>query len=467
MGSSLRISALLILSFTGKMLFPAHAQSGATSPTARPASEVTALLPALQDTSLRATGIRIRAGEARRSLVRPKGWPERRTWSPRRYFGPLFGSSPDLHLNGTSAGFVYNDFFTGHPDAAVFRKYYGQNLPSNVVTLPSAVPGTIPGAGFGDVRMSLDRLTYSSRYGGTFRLSFLSTEDLQVEFRDGSNAWDIGALEMAVYVRPVASRFNAASALFTVPETDVHVEFSPRGVTGYSISNTSDLTPLADNGEAALATALAATAQTIRATQSLRVDATRFALGFVHAAFWEEIGQTRTVTGIEISDGSFVPRTQQGVAVAVVYSKVSDISLNTEPGGEEIVVTLSAQHVFGTEWNSNPIFVTEFEEMDNHSSSAWERIGAFLLDLDCPRLQTIIMNASVKEIDGFSFDDRFNTDPVAFQTGSLDCSGMQTAFNNGQFGLYRELPAEQILLTQQGEVEGAMTITHRVFVIRQ
>ena len=407
-------------------------------------------------------------GRVTRNLESPLLWGQQRRWSPRRYFGPIFGNSPDLHLNGELAQFVYGQFFAGHPDAAVFRKYYGATLPSNVPTLPDAIPGTIPGGGFRDVRLGLDRLTYSSRYGGSFKLAFLPIEDLQIEYRKGNAAWDIASLEVGVYVRPVATTFNSNGSLSSVPIGDVHVEFRPQGVAGYTVSG-SGLALQEGDPLPALMAALSATANVMvgASGQSFRLDAGRFSHGFVHAEFWEEIGQTRTVTGIEISDDLFFPRTTAGLPVAVVTTQVSDISLDTEPGNEEINISTTAVQVFqDQDLNSAPSFTWEFPEIDNHGATGQRVVGVFPLNWDCGRLETIVILVEVRERDDFQ-DDRFSPSPDALHLGRLNCAGMQTAFDSGQFGLFDEFPPQQFLLMQDGEVAGAMNMRTRIFVVKQ
>ena len=186
----------------------------------------------------------------------PQQWPQQRHWSPRRHFGPLYGNSPDVHLNDGSASFVYNRFFDLSTDADVFRKYYGATLPSNAPSLAGAIPGTYPTSGFGDVRLGFDRLTYSSRYGGSFKLTFRSLEDFQVEYRKANAAWDIASLEMSVYVRPVPQFFNPNAPLSVVADGNVHVEFHPVGVVGYAISTNGKLTLQEGDPRPALMTAL-------------------------------------------------------------------------------------------------------------------------------------------------------------------------------------------------------------------
>lgn len=419
----------------------------------------------------------LRASIVQSSSVRrvppPSSWQQQYRWSPRRYFGPLHGSSPDLHLNGETATFVYNRFFANHPDATIFQKYYGTPLPTNSPTLAEAIPGTIPSSGFKDVRLFFDQLKYSSKYGGSFRLIFRPLEDLQLEYRKSNTAWDIGALEVNVYVRAVPTYFNPNNALFSIPESNINVEFRPQNVIAYTVTTGNKLVPLEGDPLPGLLSALADTAQTIISGSTntpgynFRRDASRFSHGLVHAAFWDDIGHTYKVTGIEITDDFFLPRTTWARPAAVVSFQATNVRLNTEPGNEEIYVTIDAGHKFknvdaplGYSW--------EFPEIDNGESTYWRSVGVFPLDWDCGQLETVFLMTSVREDDTGVFDDRFITEPRLFETGPLDCDGMKDAFNNGQVGLYRELPEQQqIIINDDGEVEGALSSRTRIYLIKQ
>jgi hypothetical protein len=400
----------------------------------------------------------------------PKGWVKERRWAPRRYFGPIFGNSPDLHLNGENATFVYNNFFVSNPDAAIFRQYYGANLPSNAPTLPEAIPGQMPSTGFKDVRLSLDRLTYSSRYGGTFKLSFVQSEDLEIEYREGNQAWDIASLEMSVYVVPVASQFNpVAGPIFS--NSLMYVEFHPQGVVGYDVGQNGRLTIQTGDPLPGLLTALSQTAVTAASGANFPTDAIRFSLGFVHTQFSDLISGNRVVTGVEISDGYFFPRTREGIPVALVTAKVSDINLDTEWGSEEIHVSLTVAHVYdGLDQNNWPAFRFEFPEIDDHGSTPEKVIGAFPLENSCGNISEIWIFPDVMESDPIS-DDVFGTDPTVWSitvpSGTFPCSAVQAAFNNNQYGLVSELPSKVFTLLQGGDVQGAMTMRTRIYLVRE
>lgn len=440
--------------------------SGCATSFRRPDGVATAV-PA-EVTELRAKMLRARA---MRTVEAPSHWAAQRRWSPRRHFGPLYGNSPDVHLNSQQATFVYNRFFFNHPDAAVFQRYYGSTLPTNQPSLPDAIPGTLPyNDGFRDLRLGFDQLTYSSRYGGSLKLTFQSLEDFQVEYRQGNVAWDIAWLGMDVYVRPVPTFLNPNAPLGSFQDGLVRVEFRPQGVIGYSVSD-GNLTVQESDPLPALLTALANSAQTIiagGAGATFRRDAARFSYGLVHAAFWEEIGLTNNVTAIEISDGFFFPRTTAGRPVAVVSVQASNVRLNTEPGSEEINITVHAEHRFDGCTNC-PTFAWDYPEIDDGESTPWMTVGVFPLDWDCGQLATLMALIQIREDDIDVFDDRFYTEPRFAETGRLDCVGMQTAFNNGQFGLYQTIPDLPMLILKDrdGGVEGALTLRMRISLIKQ
>src|SRR5262245_1428632 len=66
----------------------------------------------------------------------PAGWPTNLTWKPRRYFGPFWEGSDLSQIEVVVAGpsganWYFNDYFSGHPDAAQYQPFfYGQTLPA-------------------------------------------------------------------------------------------------------------------------------------------------------------------------------------------------------------------------------------------------------------------------------------------------------------------------------------------------
>src|SRR5262249_50062254 len=150
------------------------------------------------------------------------------------------------------------------------------------------------------------------------------------------------------------------------------------------------------------------------------------------------ISGNRVVTGVEISDGYFFPRTREGIPVALVTTKVSDINLDTEWGSEEIHVSLTVAHVYdGLDQNNWPGFRFEFPEIDDHGSTLEKVIGAFPLDNNCGNISEVWIFPNVRESDPVS-DDVFRTDPMVWSitapSGLFPCSAVQAAFNNNQYG---------------------------------
>ena len=295
-------------------------------------------------------------------------------------------------------------------------------------------------------------------------MSFLPLEDFQVEFRKSNSAWDIASLEMDVYVKPVPMYFNPNAPIYSVPSSNIHIEYHPQGVIGYDVATNGNLTIKEGDSMSELQTALVEAAKTA-ATVAFAREATRFSHALTHSAFWEEIGPTNNVTGIEISDDYFFPRTSAGLGVAVVTVQVSNVRLDTEPGSEEIHIHMDAGHYFRGV-SQPPGYSWEFPKIDDHGSTGWKVVGVFPLDWDCGQLETIIFTMRVQETDPF-IDDWFHVD--AFQSGPLACGAMKTRFDNGQFGLYEELPEKQLLIEDKngGEVKGALNVRIRVYVNKQ
>jgi hypothetical protein len=281
--------------------------------------------------------------------------------------------------------------------------------------------------------------------------------------------WDIASLEMLTYVKPERLYFNANSPVTSVPDGNVHVQFNPQGVIGYSVSG-NKLTLRDDDPVPELMAALVESAKKIVGNplgMIFRRESTRFSHGLVHAEFWEEIGHTNNVDAIEISDGFFFPRTSAGLPVAVVSVQLQDVRLDTEPGHEEIYITIEAAHIFRNE-SIPPSFSWDYPKIGNRGSTRWQTVGVFPLDWDCLQLESVIIMLSIKEEDDLSFDDNFSTEPQAFQTGALDCSGMQAAFDNGEFGIYEQLPDEQLIIVDNDDnVEGALTARIKIFIFKQ
>lgn len=172
-------------------------------------------------------------------------------WRPNRYFGPFRSGSDlgliQLRLHGQTATWYYNGFFasinaTEDPFVTdIFRIYYRPDFALGTLasaTLPAnaspaygqavtSITAAVASSGYAyDILLSLEEISYTSRYGGSvcyrFRLADVSTpnrselepEGFGYEFgRDGSGgaaSWrfDVQSLIVNVYVVPQAQLIN-------------------------------------------------------------------------------------------------------------------------------------------------------------------------------------------------------------------------------------------------------------------
>jgi len=396
-------------------------------------------------------------------IAPPKWYPRDLSWRPLRHFGPFFSGSDitQIHfkLNAKIANWYYNNFFTGHEDAEIFQKYYGSSLPANTPTT-NIVPGTFPDSdGFNDTMLALQRVSYSSRYGGAVQLKFKTFEDYEVEVRNGTTLWDITTLEMNVYVVPIAGWFNPNYPLSSGGRT--YIEFEPHGVVAYELVS-NNLIVLPDSNLTDLDSALREIAVQML-TSTFAREAHRFIHGFSHSQFKDYIGPTDKVDWVEITDDFFNPHTREGEVVFTFSVRISDINLDTEPGDEEIKVTIAAQHMFDTiNQAQNPIVSHEFREINNREGTYFRNFGIFKLQ-ECDALQAVIFSISVVEDDDFpNPDDRFDT---TFHQIAFNCSNLTSRADDGSFGLVSENTTEGVLLMDDDNVEGALTFVTRVSLL--
>jgi hypothetical protein len=188
-------------------------------------------------------------------------------WRPRRYTGPFTAGSElqdiQVLLNNNAAAWYYNGFFADHDSPAIYKRYYRMNwgagssfdsveLPGNAT--PDLTPRTAdhPGAdGANEILLSLQRIEYSSRYGGSVRLVFgmashytapdsVQMEDFDYEFKTGDYLFDTRDLEMSIYVIPLVANLNPTHAPLFPTSTYAawqHTEFSASAVTAYKLKN--------------------------------------------------------------------------------------------------------------------------------------------------------------------------------------------------------------------------------------
>jgi hypothetical protein len=234
-------------------------------------------------------------------------------------------------LEGTNATWYYNQFFSTTEAAtnSIFRLYLRTNYNSNqAVTLPATatpVLGHVPGSGAigqnvqgttaHQLLLSMDEVSYSSRYGGTIVLSFrladvptpnhdqTHAENFAYEVRHAPGySIDVGRLQMRVYVTPQLNLFNPVNAVST--SSAVAVEFDVPEATVYSAGvpvSEEDAKRIVREAFAALAGPIRTAIGTPTPGQ-FRASAPLFAHAFLHDQFQALIAGNEKVTKLLIAD---------------------------------------------------------------------------------------------------------------------------------------------------------------------
>jgi hypothetical protein len=367
----------------------------------------------------------------------PRGWPRDLAWKPRRYFGPFWHSSRleeiEVLVQGPSTAIWYhNDFFTNHPDAAPYQPFYpGNVLPSDRTPDRQYMPGYIPPQdGAGVIYFALERVSYSSRYGGTVELFFRSQGNVGLEFRNGQIVWDVTDLLMKIFVTP--TKEGQTTPLLAHGKGEVTCEFHPRGVTAYSLTTPS--TPfqvLTDNHGSELAGILNVLAA--RVISDIRDSARRFVAGFLTAQFSELLGPDIVVDSINISDDFIQFFTHKGVPHVWVSFQARNVhsygaDIITEP---EFRLTLSSDYV----WTSGIIHgPSRTADVENHGATPWVTVGQWTLD-EIRHLGSIVLRVSGVEVDWPDSDDVFDTYETAI---TLDQAELVAAHQHQQYGLVEQ-----------------------------
>lgn len=371
--------------------------------------------------------------------VSPAGWPSNVPWNPRRFFGP-FWEGTDLHeieiyVSGSSASWYCNDYLANHPDAARYQPF---GLPTQKTPAVPMMPGVMPYAdGAGSFVCFLDRVAYSSRYGGTVELTFRERDDVGLEVRSGAYVWDLKDLELRIYVTPTARGLQ--NPVFTHSEGAVTCEILSREQICYSVptqgSYSEQGTPfqaLNDVHQAELTQALGLLSQEVGG--HIASNARRFVGGFLWALFPERLGPGRIVEGINISDDLIDPYTREGIPAVAVKFRASDIvsygaDFFTE---DEHRLTLDSLHVYngGIVRGRSRTFETE-----SGDDTPWVSAGQWDVLTEVPNLGSIVLRISGVEMDWPDADDQFET----FETElTLDHAELVAAHNADDYGLIEE-----------------------------
>ncbi len=380
-----------------------------------------------------------------------------------RNFGPFFTGSDlteiRILLNHDDADWYYGDFLMIHEDTEIFKKYYGTPLPSGEPGT-NIVPGSFPSKdGFNDVLLELQRISYSSRYGGSIRLRFKSRENYEIEIRKGPMLWDLSTLTMDVFVEPQADFFNPDLPLGPGAGT-AYIELLPRGVSAYRVEGgilAADAPGLDD------LKAMLGDLASRMATAPFQWEATKFVHGFIHSLFKADIGAMDKVEIVEISDGFLDLHTRDGVLKFAMEMRAFNVFLDTEPGDEEINITLNVQHIFDPNDNTNnPVIAHEFDEINNMEGTPFWTFGFFDLE-ECGTLHDVIFIIQVVERDGVA-DDRLQTEPSAF-SNTIDCGQLRAWAEEGRRGVVSESLTQGVPLLDGEETKGMISFATRMSIL--
>jgi len=373
---------------------------------------------------------------------------------PLRHFGP-FNAGSDLSqiqvlITGLLFhGWYHNDFFSNHPDDAVFAKYYpGEDTPDRSISETPTVqhdPGTFPGISgnqpesFNDILLSLASIHYTSAYGGSIRLLFRSSENTEFEVRRNNTLWDVRRLEMSVYVQPDRNKLDPirpgvfGNAAFW--RKRIHAEFRPERVTQYTISDAGTdnqkmamvSSPAIDDLKAALAIL------GDRVEQNIAIHAARFAHGFLQSQF-QTLIDGKVVDSLEISDDfvDMVTRDPQPylwvrARIGTIWSQADYVLgsctiFNCE--GEYVVVIHSSR--VRSDGGLEP-GRTLTEALDQNGASSWQYYVGHEASL-CADFPAVSFDILVSEIDPNS---RLNFHPIG-NWWQFDCDSISAAIEAGR-----------------------------------
>jgi hypothetical protein len=383
-------------------------------------------------------------------------------WRPLRYFGPFRREDhPEFDqiqilFDKKVATWYYNQYFTqlSSDQQSVYKRYYqtswGPGSSFDAVELPANTTETLafePGGHevlpsnptaeyFGATRpvlLALNRIEYTSRYGGSIRLVFTyadvpgatvdlgHAEDFEYEFAavkdisDVPNAteyvtylFDVGKLELSVFVSPKPKDFNPIGY---GDGSVLHVESSFDDVVAYEKGTQISPIDLAanDNALAALAEVLkqlGSKAATATVSGALK-HASRLTLGFLHDQFNRLLpldGPRDEVKSVAISDDYIDFQTGTRDFVFWVRFRIHAVWLDSEWGDEEISVRISALHAYK---GDKPSFQKPGRtyELKRGQGTSWYSVGAFRVD-ECSDILNLTANVLVDEQD-VAFDDDY------------------------------------------------------------
>jgi len=434
---------------------------------------------------------------------RPTAWPSDLAWRPLRYSGPFTSGSElgeiQILLQGMGGVVYYNNFFTNHPSATIYKLYYRTNwgtggsfastvLPSNATPpLPSRlVPPPSPD-GANSILMELRRIEYSSRYGGTVRLVFgiasyptpnnqVHGEDFDYEFRKGDYLFDVSGLEMSIYEHPLVGSFNPTRALpfhQTISDPYVgteQVEFTNGEVAAYKYLNSKVVpVPFDDAATAALQAVESQVAGGLPGDYVGVSHAQRFVLGFLHDQFQSLFQALSDPTDgaekIWLSDNFADLTTKSRTAVFSLFFSLDHITLVDDD--MEFWATNYHQYRSGT---GDPYEVQSYP--DNHGVG-WAYVVRPIEGTSTPWIHLGTWNASeCSNVLGDRISIRL-ADPGYFSTTSygyvefevsFDCSRIAQLAQQGEWGNADEV-SEHLLLYELDPSDPAIGYAYHAIIM--
>jgi hypothetical protein len=380
----------------------------------------------------------------------PTDWPKNLAWKPRRYFGPFWEGSDlsqiEIFVQGPATiVWYYNDYFANCPDAPKYSPFYaGQNFPPNQkLTAVPATPGYIPDAdGAGRFVCSLDRIAYSSRYGGTVELTFRAEYDVGLEVRFGGYLWDLKDMELRIYVAPPTDGFRDPPRAYD--HGLVSCDILSNEQTCYSVPTPGNqenpavpVQALDDVHEEELTQALVLLSQEI--ASRVAPDARRFVAGYLSSLFPELLAPDVIVDGIIITDDFIDPITRQGVPYVGVSYRARDVAATpTYWDNPKVEVTLEAWHVLNNELQGGP---SKTFELKSDEDTSWMDAGQWSLENEIPYLDWIVIRVSGVELDTLNPNDVFETFEFRFELNQRE---LITAHNANHYGLIHDLTTSRI-----------------------
>jgi hypothetical protein len=385
---------------------------------------------------------------------------------PRRHFGPFHsGSHIDaikILVNTQSVpSWYFTDYLTQHPNTKI-RSYFpaGFNALGNIAAAtPRHIPGAVPTTdGIADLQLSMQQLSYSGRYGGSVRMTFVADETFEYDARSGTTAWDFSDLTIRVYVVPSANTFNSSAA--TVGTEPILIEVEPTVLATYQLNANSRVTGADTTDRSVLLKGLETALIAQIGSQSgapFRRAASAFVYGYVHDLFSDRLTGSNVVAELQLDEGFIDPIARTGTPFMYAAFRVS--ALEDMPDvGSDLRLNLGGCLINDPTTGISSCDQRIAELRDRTSTSYW--VSAVLPLSDCHSNTTHVMvNASITEID-LVFDDRFTTGE---QFRAVDCGALQSMVAQQQWGSYDIYRVENVPLREDdGTLSGLLSFEIRI-----